>query len=340
MLVTIMMRSRAEGLLCLYMNRNLRIKIQRVNNSGQALLAVVLVLVVALTVGLSAATRNITNVRLTSDEQASQRALSAAEAGIEQAIKVPTQRGIIIGTGGVTPTRSVGDASIEKVNVQALNGTEFLLNGGNPIPRNESVDIWLSNPTTFASPWTGFLYVHWGSPAKGVCAAGTESSNAAMMITTISKPDNNLMRVAEVKNYPFDPCSTRRTVNNFCPRVSGLYCVDADVNGDFAARWSQASFTVPATGGKTFQYSVRLAFGAAIQEAAKRGIFVRITPLYADTVVGLRGRMVDNVTALAIPEQGTVIESTGMSGSTQRKISVYRSNPIIPAELFYTIFSP
>ena len=339
MLVTIWVRSRWERYDTLDMFGKLRIKLHGVNNSGQALLAVVLVLVVALTVGLSVATRNITNVRLTSDEQASQRALSAAEAGIEQAIKVPTQRGIIIGAGGVTPIQTVGDASIEKVNVVSQAGSEILLNGGNPIPRNESVDIWLANPTTFASPWTGLLYVHWSSPAKGVCAAGTESSNAAMMITTFSKPDNNLMAVAEIKNYPFDPCSTRRTGNNFCPRSGANYCLDAST-ADNAAMFTTTSVTVPASGGKTFQYAVRLAFGDASREAPKTGILVRITPLYVDTVVGLRGRLINDVTPLAIPEQGTVIESTGSSGSTQRKISVYRSNPMIPGELFYTIFSP
>jgi hypothetical protein len=53
---------------------------------GQILLISLLVLVVALTVGLSVVTRSITTVRTTSEEESSQRAFSAAEAGIEQAL--------------------------------------------------------------------------------------------------------------------------------------------------------------------------------------------------------------------------------------------------------------
>ena len=50
---------------------------------GQILLLVVLVMTIALTIGLSLATRTITDIRTTTEEENSQRAFSAAEAGIE-----------------------------------------------------------------------------------------------------------------------------------------------------------------------------------------------------------------------------------------------------------------
>src|SRR3990167_7914471 len=52
--------------------------------AGQILLIVVLAAVVSLTVGLSAISRTITNTRVTTEEANSQKALSAAEAGIEE----------------------------------------------------------------------------------------------------------------------------------------------------------------------------------------------------------------------------------------------------------------
>src|SRR3990167_1871590 len=50
---------------------------------GQVLILVLLVVVVALAVGLSVASRNITNVRTSTQTEESQKAFSAAEAGIE-----------------------------------------------------------------------------------------------------------------------------------------------------------------------------------------------------------------------------------------------------------------
>ena len=54
---------------------------------GQVLLIVVLVMIVALTVGLSLISRSITNLRTSTEEAESQKALAAAEAGIEQALE-------------------------------------------------------------------------------------------------------------------------------------------------------------------------------------------------------------------------------------------------------------
>jgi len=59
----------------------------KLNQKGQALLIVVLVMVVALTVGLSIASKTIISLRTSTEEANSQKALAAAEAGIEQALK-------------------------------------------------------------------------------------------------------------------------------------------------------------------------------------------------------------------------------------------------------------
>jgi len=49
---------------------------------GQVLLIVVLVMVIALTVGLSVISRSVTTLRTTKESESSQRAFSAAEAGV------------------------------------------------------------------------------------------------------------------------------------------------------------------------------------------------------------------------------------------------------------------
>ena len=54
--------------------------------SGQILILILLIVVVALAVGLSVASRNITNLRTSTQAEHSQRALSAAEGGVEDTL--------------------------------------------------------------------------------------------------------------------------------------------------------------------------------------------------------------------------------------------------------------
>src|SRR3989338_3351838 len=116
----------------------------RKNEKGQAFLIVVLVMVVALTVGLSVASRTVTNLRTTAEEENSQRAFSAAEAGIEKALK----------TGPISSPLDLGNnASIESVQIVGVSGTEFLLNGGNPVLQDDGFDLWLSSYPDYTNPW-------------------------------------------------------------------------------------------------------------------------------------------------------------------------------------------
>ena len=55
--------------------------------SGQILLIVVLTMIVALTVGLSIAARIVTELKISKQNEESQRAFQAAEAGIQQTIQ-------------------------------------------------------------------------------------------------------------------------------------------------------------------------------------------------------------------------------------------------------------
>jgi len=73
--------------------------------SGQALVLVMMVLSVALTVGLSIATRSTNEVKITSAQEESARALEAAEAGLEKAL------GGTLQTGGY-PQPTLGSGAI------------------------------------------------------------------------------------------------------------------------------------------------------------------------------------------------------------------------------------
>jgi hypothetical protein len=314
---------------------------QKGGQAGQALLIVILVMVVALTIGLSVATRNVTNLRLTTEEQSSQRALSAAEAGIEQALK-SSGTGVIVG-GSNNPTKQLGDAEIQKVEIKSISGQQLVLNNGAVVPRGESIDVWLStyDPTggSFSGTWSGNLEVFWHD--KNVtCTNSNANTIAALDIFAIYQPVSGGLQNAEVKHFAVDPCSDRRTQNYFCAvSQSGSSCqlpsgTGADPSSTFFVLTSPENVV-----GTQMKYRARLRFGQAANNAPQPGILVRITPLYADTVIGVKGTTSAGA-PLDLPAQGSVIESTGSSGSTQRKISVHRPYPKIPTELFYAVFAP
>lgn len=171
----------------------------RDTQKGQVILIVVLVMVVALTVGLSVASRSITNLRTSTEEISSQQALSAAEAGVEKALKNAGAVGDFAFANNTTYTTSVN----------IVRGTQILLNGGNTVPKNDSADLWLSDYSEdktkiYENRWSGTLTIYWGSN-NSAC------DNAALEIVVLSGNKNS----PAIKKYGFDPCIARQSSNNF-----------------------------------------------------------------------------------------------------------------------------
>ncbi len=219
---------------------------------GQALLIVVLVMVVSLTVGLSLVSRSITNLRTASEEENSQRAFSAAEAGVEQAAK--TGRGIS------TAKQFDNNSVIAQVSISTVRGTEFPLYGGNTILRDDAVTLWLSDYSAdpskiYLNPWSGNLTVYWGSSSDVCDPSVSVNSMAALELVLISGT-----KTAPVsQHYALDPCNARTAVNNFT-YVSGG-------GGTISGRSYQFKSTIAVTS----------------------GLIMRIMPLYSKVQIAVSG---------------------------------------------------
>ncbi len=175
------------------------------NQSGQVLLAIVLVMVVGLTVGLSLASRSITSLRTSEEEINSQQAISAAEAGIEQVVKTNTS----IANG------SFLNDTTYNTSITTVKGNEFLLNGGNVVLKDDSADVWLSDYSKnsaelYQNPWSGNLSIYWGKDNNGC-------NQAALEIIVLSGTRANPVS----RRYALDPCSPRSSANNFTPAGGG-----------------------------------------------------------------------------------------------------------------------
>lgn len=225
----------------------------RNKESGQALLIVVLVMIIALTVGLSVASRSIVNLRTSTEDSDSQKALSAAESGVEQAIKINNSTTI----SGSFP---LNQASYNTTINEVKDTTSFLVNGGNSISQDDGIDIWLvphkaDGTPDYSSTWGSGsqedLTIYWGN-------SPTSCDNPALEIAIITSP-NVLTR------YTFDPCKSRTntgtTPNHFDQNANpGIYNIE----------------------GKTLYYKVTI-------KNITDGLIARVVPIYASTPIGVEG---------------------------------------------------
>ncbi|MBI3092877.1 MAG: pilus assembly PilX N-terminal domain-containing protein [Candidatus Levybacteria bacterium] len=265
---------------------------------GQALLIVILIMVVSLTVGLSVASRSIVNLRTSTEEENSQRAFSAAEAGVEKAIA----------TGlGISSSQDLGNnASIKEVTIGEVSGREFVLNAGNKVEKDQGIDLGLSQDYPgYATPQNiNNLSIYWGSQSES--CTDSPPSAAAIELIVIWEAAGSSPRSTR---YAYDPCTRG---NNFASAEEGSYIIS----------------------GKTFKYKTS-------SIGINRGLVARVIPLYANTPVGINTCNSAGTSCTALPLQGTIIQSTGASGGTERKITYFQGYPQLPVEFFqYILFSP
>lgn len=265
--------------------------------AGQVLLIVVLVIIIASTVGLSLASRSITSLRSSTEEAESQKALAAAEAGIERAIQGSVPINI--------PLTNLSNNSNYVTQFTQVDSSSFLINGGNVIPKDEGTDVWFAqhdangNPDVSTALTPSFIYLYWGSSSE---ACGTSTAPAAIQVIIVTSDGT-----AVTYRFAYDPCKDVRE-NNFASPDTGSFLI----------------------GGKTFMYATPqggqndLAKGGSI----KKIVFIRVIPIYKDTVVGIsicnRG---GNNCPTPLPSQGYIITSTGTSGQANRKLTVFKGYP-------------
>ncbi len=266
------------------------------HQGGQAALIALLVLTVATTVGLSLIARGTTDVSVSRDIEESSRAFSAAEAGVEEALrsgiasantvdeKLLLQYNVTVASVSATPT----DPFIfPKKTVSENTETVWLVDHNNdgttieiPTYTTNSIDVcWSSEPTT---------------PALFVTLLYKESTDAT----------GNPYRVAK---GAYDPL--QRANNNFLVPTSVAGGCGAGTNTTYK---------------QTITFS---GLNATIDPATDTLIALRVRPIYSGTQLVVRPTQ-------TLPFQGNRIESVGQTQSgINRKIVVYQQYKS-PAAIF------
>jgi Tfp pilus assembly protein PilX len=277
----------------MFYNKQKRPTVPNTSQGGQILLIVILVVIVSSTIGLSLLSRSIISLRTSTEEAESQQALAAAEAGIERAIQ------------NNTPTE-LSDTFVENssnylTGFVAVQSSSFLVNGGNVIPKDEGADVWIvshdnnDNPVYSEAKSLQNINLYWGSTSENCNTASI--APAAIEVIVVSR--SIASGATSSHRYAYDSCSRG---NNFTSSESGVF----DIAG--------ATF-----GNRTPENHLTQGVGEIV--------FMRVIPIYKDTVIGVSACDYGGNNCTNLPIQGYIISSTGTSGDASRKLTVFKGYP-------------
>jgi hypothetical protein len=253
-------------------------------SSGQVLLITLLVLTVLITIGLAFIGRARTDTTISTEVEESARAFSAAEAGIEDALKKGISQDSPLPLSGVSASFTTKINSISSgVGVYAFPQV---------VKRGDTETLWLVNHNADQTLDETPLYTN---NTIRICWKGVGGTTSpALSVIVLYKRDNQY-RTARAA---FDPESGR--ANNFAPAGSlGNSCGQSNVYSQvitFSNFSPQINVTPP--------------------NASDVLIALRLRPLYADAWLYVDSQV-------SLPSQGNLVTSTGTTGSgVTRKIVV------------------
>lgn len=261
------------------------------NNSGQALLIVLLSMAVILTVVLSIFARSVTDVSISTKDEDSLRAFSAAEAGVEKALIV----------GSSIDSTELGDASYSASVASFAEGKQSFIYPTS-LFSGESATIWFVAHDDNGDFVCSVAKPCFKSNTLKVCW-GKQGIDPAIEVSVFYTPTPGDYSTAKVARIAIDPNSTRRLENKFVADGDGT-CTIGDVTYPFF-RWLNFS-------------------NMGISNATTENVlqFATIRMLYnTDSSSPLA---VSGSAGSLFPSQGLEIESSGASGDANRKINVFK----------------
>lgn len=307
--------------------------------NGQIILLLVLIMTVGLAIGISVVQRSVSDISTATKVEQSQRALSAAEAGIEKALQGNVNPVDFSSENNSTATIDPGSSTIFPAPQSGLIRQDPL-EYDPPLAREEVAQVWLADLWSSSSPPAAFykpppspsqptIDVYWGNSA---------SDRAALSLTLVFYGKD-----------PTDPEPGQRNVNKYRSKKWFLDQYDRSNGFDFPEK-SASSPTCP--GGIVITY---------LDGSLSNTYRCRKTVDFSDIFSGdrdailmlLRARLLYNNTSqpfavqavgtcgdsCSLPRQYKKIKSTGLSGQTQRKILLFQEMKVVPPYFDYAIFS-
>ena len=283
---------------------------QAPHSSGQALLLVLLSMAVALTIVLSVISRTISDIKISSQDENSQRAFSAAEAGIEQALVVGSDTGDV----------DIGNAQFSAVVSDFAKGEETFV-FPNSFTSGEPAIVWFVSH----DPITGNLSC---SGAGNPCFKGDRikicwGDNTVAPVPAI---EASIIYLNTAGNYATARIARAAFDSNAAVRGNNF----VDPGG---------SCTI---GTNIFQYSTTLNFSSSFTpsvpyDTTNKLQFMVLKLLYNNNSHHI-GVNVEG-SGSTLPSQGQLVESSGTSGDANRSINVFQGYGELPLAFYSAIYS-
>lgn len=290
------------------------------NSSGQILLIILLAMTTITVVVLSVVSRSVTEVSITSAQDESLRAFSAAEAGIEEALVQAVSPGQVIQNDlGIesTDVDSSYSASIDAYpNASKEYNYPFDLSSGESatlwfLPHNGdgSVDFTCTAGTCYVGDR---LNICWGINENG----NSDSLSPAMVFTVVYEDALGNLQSARAG---YDPYNTRTSSNNFLNPNNGN-CTVGEKTYRYRAQVDMDNFSINWSTPGTLKYAkIRLLYNTD-----------RAHPVGVESVAA---------GSTNFPAQGKVISSLGSSGTATRRVEVFSLYPEAPDVFDNALFS-
>lgn len=254
---------------------------------GQVVLITLLILAIGTTVALSLMGRVTTDVGISSQIEESSRAFSAAEAGIEEALKTGEGSGgpKVLTPGGVSYQTTVSN----------VGGSTAVYKLPQKTPKGNTETLWFVNFNPDGTLDEKITYI---GENVTLCWSNETPVIPAVVVGILYK--ENGTGTYKVARVAFDPDTNRADTNNFTTNISLSGCGMPDYyrrNITFAP--------LGITPGNEATSDILLA--------------MRVRPVYADTFFAF------NPGTFTVPLQGVKIESVGSTETgTARKVVVYK----------------
>lgn len=281
----------------------------------------VLIMTVALTIGISVVQRSLSDVSTSTKIEQSSRAFSAAEAGIERALK-DDYRAVNFPENNSSATVSTN--SLIPAIPSGFNRQDPFEcpPGESKLAKEDMAQIWLADPNSSSSPPAEYykppshrLDVYWGDhdlSQKGdkaalelslIYYAGGYKVQKWYLDQEVRTPDNGF-------EYPTKAGSTV-----ICSGNNEMIYADGSKSGIY-----QCKKTLESLPPGLMLIRARLVYNNADQP-------------FAVQAAGTCGR------DCSIPPQAKVLVSTGLSGQAERKIQLCQTQKVVPSYLDYAIFA-
>lgn len=289
-------------------------------------------MVVALAIGLSTISRSILEVSTSTKSEDSSRAFSAAEAGIEQAIKQNENN--LGGTPTPVPVITLGNQARASVTSYSLPSAGTALNFDN-VTKRDFAQFWLADPNNIT---TGYYLqpsfdIYFGDPditkyrPEPPLGNGTlEDQPAIEVSTTYWDAGANKYNISR-KYYDSKIASDGLSKQ---PRSSFAQCDD---EGALVTNIDDGKgSTIPKT------YYCRVTVSGYLYQSGSFPIMVRVRLLYTNIGHSIALKPIGPA-GTKLPGQANIYQSSGTSGEVKRTLEVTNYRAVMPQLFDYVLFS-